>query len=95
MSPETKSDLEHDLTSAVHMAQIAVTMVEKALRAAQENVTGRPDTYHANAEDLDALLHALYETHNQIRAARDSDRWGRGACPSNRRRRSKARSLPR
>jgi hypothetical protein len=71
MSPETKSDIEHDLSSAVHMVHIAVTMVEKALRAAQESVTGRPDTYHVNAEDVDALLRALYETRNQVRAARD------------------------
>jgi hypothetical protein len=73
MSPETKSDIEHDLSSAVHMVHIALTMLEKALgdRAAQESVTGRPDTYHVNAEDVDALLRALYETRNQVRAARD------------------------
>jgi hypothetical protein len=41
MSLETKSDLEHDLSSAVRMAQVAVDLVEKALRAAQENGTGR------------------------------------------------------
>jgi hypothetical protein len=70
-NPETTSDIEHDLSSAVHMVHIAVTMVEKALRAAQESVTGRPDTYHVNAEDVDALLRALYETRNQVRAARD------------------------
>jgi len=67
MSPETKSDMEHDLSSAVHMVHIALTMLEKALgdRAAQESVTGRPDTYHVNAEDVDALLRALYETRNK------------------------------
>ena len=55
------------------MVHIALTMLEKALgdRAAQESVTGRPDTYHVNAEDVDALLRALYETRNQVRAARD------------------------
>ena len=31
MSPETKSDMEHDLSSAVHMVHIALTMLEKAL----------------------------------------------------------------
>ena len=71
MSPETKSDLEHDLSSAVRMAQVAVDLVEKALRAAQENGTGRPDTYHVNAKDVEALVQALFETRNQIRAARD------------------------
>jgi coenzyme F420-reducing hydrogenase alpha subunit len=68
MSPETKSDLEHDLNSAVRMAHVAVNLVEKALRAAQENGTGRPDTYHVNAKDVEALVQ---ETRNQIRAARD------------------------
>jgi hypothetical protein len=71
MSPETKSELEHDLSSAVHMAHVAVTLVEKALRAAQENATGRPDTYHVNANDVEALVQALFETRDQIRAARD------------------------
>jgi hypothetical protein len=71
MSPETKSDLEHDLSSAVHMAHVAVNLVEKALRAAQENATGRPDTYHVNVKDVEALVQALFETRDQIRAARD------------------------
>jgi hypothetical protein len=71
MSPETKSDLEHDLSSAVRMAHVAVNLVEKALRAAQENGTGRPDTYHVNVKDVEALVQALFETRNQIRAARD------------------------
>jgi coenzyme F420-reducing hydrogenase alpha subunit len=71
MSLETKSDLENDLSSAVHMAHVAVTLVEKALREAQENATGRPDTYHVNANDVEALVRALFETRNQIRAARD------------------------
>jgi hypothetical protein len=71
MSLETKSDLENDLSSAVHMAHVAVTLVEKALRAAQESTTGRPDTYHVNASDVEALVQALFETRNQIRAARD------------------------
>jgi coenzyme F420-reducing hydrogenase alpha subunit len=71
MSPETKSDLERDLSSAVHMAYIAVNLVEKALRAAQENATGRSDTYHVNVKDVEALVQALFETRNQIRAARD------------------------
>jgi hypothetical protein len=71
MSPETKSELEHDLSSAVHMAHVAVTLVEKALTAAQENATGRPDTYHVNANDVEALVQALFETRDQIRAARD------------------------
>jgi coenzyme F420-reducing hydrogenase alpha subunit len=71
MSPETKSDLEHDLRSAVRMAHVAVNLVEKALRAAQENATGRSDTYHVNVKDVEALVQALFETRNQIRAARD------------------------
>ncbi len=71
MSLETKSDLEHDLSSAVRMAQVAVDLVEKALRAAQENGTGRPDTYQVNAKDVEALVQALFETRNQIRAAHD------------------------
>jgi hypothetical protein len=71
MSPETKSELEHDLSSAVHMAHVAVTLVEKAIRAAQESTTGRPDTYHVNASDVEALVQALFETRDQIRAARD------------------------
>jgi hypothetical protein len=66
-------NLENDLCNAVHMAYIAGRLVETNLtnKRTQEKLTGRPNTYYIGDEEVDAMLHAIYETHNQIRALRD------------------------
>jgi hypothetical protein len=67
------SDLETDFNSAVRMAHIAATLMEDNLSNQETllTVTGLPNTYYINAEDVDSMLYAIYETLDQIRSLRD------------------------
>lgn len=63
-------NLENALCDAVHMADIAATLLEHNLdKATQEKITGKPNTYYIG--NVEALLFAAYETQNKITALRD------------------------
>jgi hypothetical protein len=67
------TELESDLCDATHMALIAADVIDDALgnRLAQEQVTGRPDTYFIGLEEADAVVYAANQVHFMIRSLRD------------------------
>jgi hypothetical protein len=70
---ENRVDLESDLHDAVNMAFIAADLLENAFgdKNNHREITGKPNTYHLGDEQLEAMLFAVYETHDKIDALRN------------------------
>jgi hypothetical protein len=65
------TELEGDFHSAASMSHIAVELFEHNLGHSHENVTGHPKKYHLDAEDVDGMLYAAYETHRMVKDLRE------------------------
>jgi hypothetical protein len=64
-------DLESDFHSAVSMAHIAAELLEHNLGHSHKEVTGHPQKYHLDEEDVDVMLFAVYDTHRMLKNLRD------------------------
>jgi hypothetical protein len=63
--------LESDIFSAIKMAYIATELLEHNLGHSHQDVTGHPEKYHLGKDDVDAMLFAVYETHQMLEKLRD------------------------